>query len=70
MSSNLPVLLFLGIISFISTNVSGRESGSLLGDESFIPHAFIQTGEELHYFTDVADHDIVIAGLSSDPGEK
>jgi len=70
MSSNLPVLLFLGIVSFISTNVSGRESGSLLGDESFIPHAFIQTGEELHYFTDVADHDIVIAGLSSDPGEK
>lgn len=72
MSINLPFLFRLVIISISLDFVfTGNSGGSLLNnDDSFIPHAFIQTGEELHYFSDVAEHEIIFTGFTPEQGDR
>lgn len=59
MSINLPSIFYIIIISLCLTFTNARSS---ISADEFIPHAFIQTGEELHYFSGVNENNIIVAG--------
>lgn len=50
--------------------VGHKSFSSLPVEDTFIPHAFIQTGEELHYFTDIDDQEIVFTTFAQENTEK
>uniref|UniRef100_A0A7E4ULZ0 TMEM131_like domain-containing protein n=1 Tax=Panagrellus redivivus TaxID=6233 RepID=A0A7E4ULZ0_PANRE len=55
----------LAVTVILCFGLSGRGFSSA-AEETLTPHAFIQTGEELHYFSDVADQEIFLTTLAND----
>jgi hypothetical protein len=63
--------IHLALVFLICSGAVGHKSfSSLPVEDTFIPHAFIQTGEELHYFTDIDDQEIVFTTFAPENTEK
>uniref|UniRef100_A0A914YUI0 Transmembrane protein 131 n=1 Tax=Panagrolaimus superbus TaxID=310955 RepID=A0A914YUI0_9BILA len=63
--------IHLALVFIICSGALGHKSfSSLPVEDTFIPHAFIQTGEELHYFTDIDDQEIVFTTFAPEHTEK